>query len=76
MFDIFLIKLILKVNLTTTMTTMTTTIMNTTTTSSPISQNVTCAFTTYYSDNVIFWAQVYNLFGLLWGLFFIVGVGM
>ncbi|CAG2104384.1 unnamed protein product, partial [Medioppia subpectinata] len=44
-------------------------------TSSSTNNTQKCIFAKYYEDNVIFAAQVYNLFGLLWGLFFIVGVG-
>ncbi|CAG2165822.1 unnamed protein product, partial [Oppiella nova] len=34
-----------------------------------------CIFIKYYEDNVIMAAQAYNLFGLLWGLFFVIGIG-
>ncbi|KAG1658418.1 Choline transporter-like protein 4 [Nymphon striatum] len=34
-----------------------------------------CQFLEYAGDPNLFRAQIYNLFGLFWGLFFIVGVG-
>ncbi|XP_054160614.1 choline transporter-like protein 5 [Oppia nitens] len=34
-----------------------------------------CVFIQYFESNVIFAAHLYNLFGLLWGLFFVIGVG-
>ncbi|XP_013780971.2 choline transporter-like protein 2 isoform X1 [Limulus polyphemus] len=36
---------------------------------------VMCIFTSYDGDPNLFRAQIYNLFGLFWGMFFIVGVG-
>lgn len=38
------------------------------------SLNMTCLYAFYYAPEYITWAQLYNIFALLWLLFFIVGV--
>ncbi|XP_022247260.1 choline transporter-like protein 2 [Limulus polyphemus] len=40
-----------------------------------VTDQAMCIFTKFEGDPNLFRAQIYNLFGLFWGMFFIVGVG-